>query len=114
MSRFMMVGLTLLGCCVGDWAIGCPLAPHGVAADSVIGTSTVEVLTAPVVELAVVHPFVPQAVMMAPNYFVTPSVTTSALVVHPAAVAVRPLTVLRSRLPPVRASSRVVIRTRVR
>jgi len=114
MSRLLTVGLTLLGCCAGELAIGCPLAPHFIAAESVVGTSAVEVLAAPAIEVAAVQPLVPQGVLVAPSYFVAPSVTTSAVVMHPAAVAVRPLAVLRSRLAPARASSRVVIRTRVR
>ena len=110
MSRLLLVGLALSGCCVGEIARGCPLASRGVVADSVVAAGTVEVFAAPSLGMTVV----PQAVLVAPSYVLAPFVSVGATVVHPAAVSVRPLGVLRSRRGSVRASSRVTVRMRVR
>ncbi|MBX3411583.1 MAG: hypothetical protein KF708_02605 [Pirellulales bacterium] len=96
---------------VGDLAMGCPLAPVCASAEVAVPAQVVQ---ADVSFLGVAPTFVPQAVVVSPGYVVAPSVVASGVVAHSEGVVVRRSTVFRSRLAPMRASSRVTIRTRVR
>jgi len=108
MVRLFLAGLALSAWSVSGAAVACPLESAAVS----VGVSGLDVVSVPIVGVSVYGAVVPQAVLVAPSHCVVDSFGARGVLSQSAVVAVRPRSVLRSRVTPLRASSRVTVRTR--
>lgn len=108
MVRLFLAGFTLAAWSLSSAAVACPLESAAVSE----GVSGFDVVSVPFVGVSAYGAVVPRTVLVTPSHCVVNSFGARSVLSQSAVVAVQPRAMLRSRLTPLRASSRVTVRTR--